>query len=336
VIAVRAGGPSEVTIANVPPEDAHAIAGLTTEGYVDNKAATYGFSFFPLNFNSSASTAPGGEPVKYIFRQAYFRQALQHLIDQQAWIKAFFPGSARAECGPIPLAPPSPLAGPSAFSPTECAFSVSTARQLLAANGWKVAPGGTTTCVRPGTGPGECGAGIKAREGISFDVDYQVGVDSLQGEMLNLAQQASKVGIKMSLTPLAFQLILAAVQSPCQPSQSVCKWAALDALVTVAAYSYLPTGESLYNPGSTGNTESYADPKMTQLIAATITSPSSQEKRALTAYARYVELQLPVLFTPASIGTYFAGAGTLVAKDLGGYAANAFGFMNPEDWYFIK
>jgi peptide/nickel transport system substrate-binding protein len=112
----------------------------------------------------------------------------------------------------------------------------------------------------------------------------------------------------------------------------------LDALVAGWAYGpdYLPTGEPLYDPGSFDNPGSYANPKMTQLIAATIRSPASREKHAITAYAQYVKQQLPVLFTPASIGTYFAGAGTLVAKDLGGYAANAFGFMNPEDWYFVK
>ncbi len=338
VIAVRAGGPSLVTIANVPAENAHAVTGLTAEGYVDNKAASYSFAFLPLNFNSSASTAPGGEPVRYIFRQAYFRQAMQHLVDQGAWIKAFFQGRARPECGPIPLAPPSPLANPSAFSASSCAFSVPTARRMLTANGWKVAPGGTTTCVRPGTRPGECGAGIKAGEGISFDVDYQSGIDSLQGEMGDLVEQARKVGIKISLTPVALQVVFGFL-SPCRPSQSVCKWAAFDAAVAGWIYGpdYLPTGESLYNPGSSGNAGSYADSEMTKLIAATITSPtSSQEKHALAAYAQYVKRQLPVLFTPASIGTYNAGAGTLVAKNLGGYAANALGLMNPEDWYFTK
>jgi peptide/nickel transport system substrate-binding protein len=101
--------------------------------------------------------------------------------------------------------------------------------------------------------------------------------------------------------------------------------------------AYLPTGESLYNPGTAGDAESYTDWKMTQLITATATSPASQEARALTAYGQYVKQQLPVLFTPSSIGAYGPGmAGTLVAKNLGGYAANALGEMNPEDWYFTR
>jgi len=43
-----------------------------------------------------------------------------------------------------------------------------------------------------------------------------------------------------------------------------------------------------------------------------------------------------VLFGPTSIGTYQGDAGTLVNSKLGGYAANALGLMNPEDWYFTK
>ena len=49
-----------------------------------------------------------------------------------------------------------------------------------------------------------------------------------------------------------------------------------------------------------------------------------------------MEQSLPVVFGPTSIGTYQGDAGTLVAKNLGGYAANALGWMNPEDWYFTK
>jgi hypothetical protein len=43
-----------------------------------------------------------------------------------------------------------------------------------------------------------------------------------------------------------------------------------------------------------------------------------------------------VVFDPTQIRTYANDAGTLVAKNLGGYAANALGLMNPEDWYFTR
>jgi peptide/nickel transport system substrate-binding protein len=124
---------------------------------------------------------------------------------------------------------------------------------------------------------------------------------------------------------------------PCTPTQSTCKWQAENfGAGWIYGPDYMPTGEPLYNPGAPGNFGSYSDPKMTQLIRATITAPTGSEATALTAYDNYVEQQLPVVFQPSQTGTYFGGAGTLVAKNLGGYAANAFGYMNPEDWYFTK
>ncbi len=335
-IALRSGGPSAVTIANIPPEDAPAIPTLAAEGYDVNSAASYSFDYFPLNFNSSSPTAPGGEPVRYVFRQAYFRQALQHLVDQQGWINAFDHGTASPTCGSIPLAPPSPLVNAPAVSTRACAFSVFAARQLLSANGWKVVPGGTTTCVKPGTGPGDCGAGIKPGEGISFNVDYASGAVSLQDEMEDLATQGRKIGVDISLTTHIFASVTSAAM-PCRPMQPACRWTA-ENWGAGWAYGpdYLPTGEPLYDPGSAANAGSYSDPKMTRLTTQTITGPASQEPQALTAYAQYVEQQLPVIFGPTQIGTYAADAGTLVAKNLGGYAANALGLMNPEDWYFTK
>ena len=332
----RSGGPSTITVGNVPSQYAPQLSTLGAEGYDVNKAASYSFNYFPLNFNSSAATSPGGEPVRYVFRQAYFRQAFQHLIDQQGWIKAFLFDTASPTCGPIPLAPPSPLASASAVNMSSCAFSVSDAQSLLTANGWKVAPGGTTTCVKPGTGAGECGAGINAGEGISFNLDYQSGVVAVQDEMNDLAANAKKIGINLSLTTHPFGTVVATAV-PCMPSQSTCKWTAENwGAGWIYGPDYLPTGEPLYNPGSAANAGSYSDPKMTQLIGGTITAPASAESTDLSTYANYVASQVPVVFGPTSVGTYGGQAATLVDSKLGGYAANALGLMNPEDWYFTK
>jgi len=335
-IALRSGGPSAVTVANLPSQYTSAIPTLTSEGYELNRAASYSFQYFPLNLNSSATTSPGGEPVRYVFRQEYFRRAFQHLVDQQGWITAFFLGSANPTCGPIPLSPPSPLANPAIISTAPCAFSVAAAAQLLNANGWNVVPGGTTTCVTPGTGAGACGAGIKAGEGISFIVDYLSGDATVHEEMKDLAAQARRVGINLSLTTHPFNTVAGAA-NPCTPNQTTCKWTAENcACGWIYGPDYLPTGEDLYFPAAANNVGSYSDPKMTQLIEASITGPPDSEEMALTAYDNYAEQQLPVVFEPTQIGTYLSDAGTLVAKNLGGYAANALGLMNPEDWYFTR
>jgi peptide/nickel transport system substrate-binding protein len=329
---IRSGGPSAITIGNIPAQYAAQATQLAAEGYTYNKAASYSFNYFPLNLNSNASTSPGGEPVRYIFRQTYFRQAFQHLIDQQGWITAFLHNTAVPTCGPIPTAPPSPLANPAAVPFTPCAFSVAEAKTLLTSHGWKVVPGGTTTCQNPTL----CGTGIKKGEGISFNVDYQSGVVAIQDEMNDLASNAGKVGIRLSLTNHPFQTVVA-TGSPCAPSAAACKWTAENwGAGWIYGPDYLPTGEPLYAPGAAANASSFSDPLVTSLIVKTITGPLSQESSALTTYAKVVSEQLPVVFGPTSIGTYQGDAGTLVAKDLGGYAANALGLMNPEDWYFTK
>jgi peptide/nickel transport system substrate-binding protein len=332
----RSGGPSAVTVGNVPAQYAPQLSALASQGYTVNKAASYSFNYFPLNFNSNATTSPGNEPVRYVFRQPYFREAFQHLIDQQGWITAYLSGTASPTCGPIPLAPPSPLVSSSAVSLGPCAYSVSTGKQLLSANGWKVVPSGTTTCVKPGTAAGDCGAGINAGEGISFTIDYESGVVSVQDEMNDLAANAKKLGINISLVTHPFNSVVATAV-PCTPNLSRCKWTAeYWGAGWIYGPDYLPTGEPLYNPGAAANAGSYTDSKMTQEITSTITAAPSSEAHDLSAYSQYASTQVPVVFTPTPLGTYGGNAAVVVDSKLGGYAANALGLMNPEDWYFTK
>jgi peptide/nickel transport system substrate-binding protein len=324
----RSGGPKAVTVGNVPSQYAPQLSQLGSEGYVVNKAASYSFNYFPLNFNNPT--------VGPVFRQAYFRQAFQHLIDQDGWINAFLNHTAIPTYSPIPLSPPSPLVSASAVSTNPYPFSVSAAKQLLTANGWKVVPGGTSTCVKPGTAAGECGAGIKQGEGISFNLDYESGVVAIQSEMNDLLAQAKKIGITLNLTSHPFQTVVGAAV-PCTANQPTCKWEAENwGAGWIYGPDYLPTGESLYNPGAAANAGSYTDPATTSLITATITGPAASETQALTAYAKRIEQQVPVVFGPTSVGTYGGNAAVLVDKTLGGYAANALGLMTPEDWYFTK
>ncbi len=330
--SIRSGGPKSITIGNVPSQYAPQLTSLASEGYVLDKAGSYSFNYFPLNLNSGATTSPGNEPVRYIFRQTYFRNVLQHLIDQDGWIHAFLYNTANPTCGPIPFTPPSPLVNTSAISFSPCAFSPSEAKQLLTSHGWKVVPNGTTTCQNPSL----CGAGIKKGEGISFNLDYQSGVVAIEDEMNDLAAQAKKLGISISLTTHPFDTVVATA-APCTPSQATCKWTAENwGAGWIYGPSYLPTGEPLYNPGSAANAGSYSNAEMTSLISKTITGPLSSENGAITAYAKYVSQQDPVIFGPTSVGTFGGYAATLVAKDLGGYAANALGFLEPQFWYFTK
>jgi peptide/nickel transport system substrate-binding protein len=204
---------------------------------------------------------------------------------------------------------------------------------VLRSHGWKVVPGGRTTCENSAL----CGQGIKTGEGITFNIDYESGVVTVEDEMNDLAAQARKVGIHINLTTHPFNAVLSAAAT-CTMSQSTCNWTGANWGSPTWPYflDYLPTGESLFNAGSAANLANYSDPTTSKLIARTITGPLRQEKAALTAFATNVARTLPVVFAPDSIGTYRAGAGVVIDKHVGGYAANADGLMNPEDWYFVK
>ncbi|MFZ0381957.1 MAG: hypothetical protein WAL38_29285 [Solirubrobacteraceae bacterium] len=243
--------------------------------------------------------------------------------------------AAIATYGPIPSDPPSPLVSFNATT-NPFPFSVKAAAQLLSSHGWEVVPGGTSTCQHPGTGPAECGAGITAGEGISFNLDYQAGVATVEGEMGDLAAQARQVGINLQLISHPFDTVISTATA-CQPTQPTCNWTAENwGAGWIYGPDFLPTGETLYYPGAVANYGRYDDPQANKLVAAAITAPPSQFQQAMTAYATYIEDQAPVVWGPTSIGTYQGGAGTLVARNLGGYAANALGYMNPEDLSFTR
>ncbi|MGH9074553.1 MAG: ABC transporter substrate-binding protein, partial [Acidimicrobiales bacterium] len=79
-----------------------------------------------------------------LLQQLYVRQALQHLVDQQAIVADAYGGYASPTYGPVPLAPPNPYASP-AEAADPYPFSVSDAAQLLSSHGWQVTPGGPDT-----------------------------------------------------------------------------------------------------------------------------------------------------------------------------------------------
>jgi peptide/nickel transport system substrate-binding protein len=324
---IRAGGPNALTIANLPATYAPQTATVEAQGYTLNKGASYSVNFFPLNLNN-----PKMGPI---FKQTYFRQAFQHLIDQPGWINAFLHNTANQTVSPIPSNPPNPLVSYNA-STNPFAFSTSAASQLLTSHGWKVAPGGTTTCQSAGTGANQCGAGITAGEGISFNIDYESGAPAVESEMNDLVAQAKQVGISIDLTSHPFNTVISTA-TQCSAGQPTCNWTAENwGAGWIYAPDFLPTGESLFLTGASANFSNYNDAGANSVINATIFGPQSQEKQALSNYAQYMEQNLPVVFGPTSIGTYAGDAGQLLSNKLGGYTANAFGYLTPETYYLAK
>ena len=323
---VKAGGPSALTIAYLPAQDEPQKSSVVAQGYSDNLASYYGINYFPLNLHNPT--------VGPVFSQLYFRQAFQHLIDQNGWITSILHGTAVNTYGPIPLAPPSSLLAGATSTTNPFPFSESAASKLLTANGWKVVPNGATSCIKPGTAAGDCGTGIKQGETISFNIDYASGIQALQSEMLDLQSDAKAVGIKINLTEHPFGNVIGSAVN-CTSTQPACKWTAENwGAGWIYSPDYYPSGEDLFATGAEANYGSYDNPKMDSLINSTIVG--SNTVAGMKAFNQYAESQLPVVWGPTSIGTFGASAGTLVSGKLGGYTANAFGNLVPEQWYLTK
>jgi len=104
-------------------------------------------------------------------------------------------------------------------------------------------------------------------------------VASVHEEMNDLAAQARRVGINLSLTTHSFNPVIG-VAVPCTPTQATCKWTAENWDASwIYGPDYMPTGEPLYNPGDLNNAGSYSDPKMTQLIQASPGPPAPRPRR---------------------------------------------------------
>ena len=187
---------------DVPQLNAVKRAGYHVFGYPD-----WGFTY--VNYNFADKTGD----FNNIIHQLYVRQALAHLENEEGYVKAFFHGAGGLAYGPIPAVPVSPYTPENALK-NPFPYSVSAAGSLLKSHGWNVVPGGTSTCAKPGTGPGECGAGIPAGTKLTFNVLY-ASQPVIIGEMLtDWASQAKKVGIDIVLKSDTFNHVITIADDP--------------------------------------------------------------------------------------------------------------------------
>ncbi len=321
------GGPGaatsgdQISVGYVPDNDLPQSGALEAQGYQLVGWYPFQFDYFEPNFNNPQ--------VGPILRELYFREAFQHLVDQQGWIRAYYGGLGLATYGPVPASPPNPYADANA-SVNPYPFSVSAARTLLSGHGWKVVPNGVTTCARPGTGPSECGKGIGAGEGLNFTLMYPSGLVYTDGAMVDLQSVAKQVGIEIALKEVTPTTIASTILS-CLPSQAACTWQLGQyGAGWVFEPDHYPSGEEIFETGALGNVANYSNATTDRLIAATTKAPVSGARAALDAYQDQVRLELPNFWQPSP--------GTLVTlqSNLHGFVPNAYGFISPEEWYFTK
>jgi peptide/nickel transport system substrate-binding protein len=315
------GSGPQISVGYVPDTDVPQSPALKSQGYRLSAFYPFGFDYFEPNFNNPT--------VGPILRQLYFRQAFQHLVDQRGWIHAYYQGLGVPTYSPVPAEPTNPYADRSARS-DPYPFSVTAAARILKAHGWRVRPNRTSSCVRAGTGAGECGAGIAAGKQLRFTLMYPSGMSSTDGAMVELQSVARQAGIEIQLKQVTTATITAEIE-PCKPHSAACSWQLGQyGAAWVFAPAHYPTGEEIFQTGALGNVGSYSDPAVDRLIRATTTGTARVAQRALDAYANAVRQRLPDFWQPSP--------GTLLSfqSNLAGATPNAYGYLSPEEWYFTK
>ncbi len=296
--AVHSGS---VTIGYIPTQDLGSqLRSLEkTEGYAYSPWYTSAFNALDFNFTNPT--------VGPIFKQLYFRQAFQSLINQPEYIKDFNAGVGTITNGPVPGYPAdnsdeSPLEAKGLVYP----FSASRAAALLRANGWSVELGGTSYCAKPGSGDGQCGAGIRAHASLTVQLLYPSGSPSLDNEMAVLKSTMQKdAGIDIQLREEPVNQVTGVVSAGCTYTSPCADWQVATEANTGVSWvydpDYLPTGGELFLPGSNSNQGDYSSTTANTLIAATHTAPTARaETQALFSYEDYLARSLPVAWLPTS------------------------------------
>ncbi|MHB8394238.1 MAG: ABC transporter substrate-binding protein [Candidatus Dormibacteria bacterium] len=284
-----------LTIGYIPSQDLPQKAQLQKQqNYSFAPWYNFGFVYFPYNF-----TNPTAGPI---FKQLYFRQAFQSLVNQPQYIKDFWGGIGSIDNGPVPTYPAknadeSPLEANGQIYP----YSTSKAVSLLKDNGWTVNPGGTSVCKKAGSAAGDCGAGVAAGAAANFTLLYQAGVTALTNEMEALQSTLKSVaGIDLTLSSAPFGQVISTAFGGCTPTSPCTNWQFANwGGGWVYSPDYLPTGGELFSTGASSNPGYYNSSTANSLIAATHTAATAAaETAALFKYQDYIGQQLPVVFMP--------------------------------------
>jgi peptide/nickel transport system substrate-binding protein len=280
----------------------------------------WAINYFPYNFNSTGDGGNAGS----IYKQLYFRQAVQYLVDQPLYNNKIFKGYSVGTYGPVPSQPPNSFVS-TLVEDNPYPYNPGKAVTLLKEHGWKVVPGGTSTCQTPGTAANECGAGIKKGAKLAFNLQYAAGTTSTT-ELMNAEKSSwEQAGINMSLSQGSFNTVIGNAV-PCTPGSKGCSWELENwGAGWIFAPDYYPTGEEIFQTGAGSNSGSYSDPTNDANILATNTTQTP-----LTTYENYLAEQLPVIYQPNAGNPLYE-----IQKNLSGFTpASPLQGINPENWRF--
>ncbi|MGH9104969.1 MAG: ABC transporter substrate-binding protein [Acidimicrobiales bacterium] len=318
--ALRSGS-SALDVGYIPTQDIPAISQIKAEGFKVTPIPVWGFDYIIPNQKN-----PDVGPV---LSQTYMRQVLAHLVDQGTMISHFMHGFGTPTYGPTPVHPKgNPFVSKSELH-NPYPYSVADAEGLLRSHGWKVDPGGTDVCTKPG--PAGCGAGVTAGQKLSLNLLYSSGSTILTQDTDLFQSDAAQAGVQINPKSLDFDSVIAQVQA-CTPKGKgtpKCNWQ-LGEYGGISEATY-PGGDGLLNTGGAFNAGQYSNPTLDRLIQDSTTA------KTLATYKQYEDLVVkeePWIWQPVPDNMI------ATAKNLTGYGLTSefdgggFGYIEPNYWAF--
>jgi peptide/nickel transport system substrate-binding protein len=309
---------SGVDFGYVPFNDAAQVSRVTGDGYTVQAWPAWGINYVFMNYAAPQAGA--------LFQQLYLRQAMQHLINEPGYIKAFLDGYAYPTYGPVPMRPASDFVSPQQTT-NPYPYSPATAISLLRAHGWKIVPSGTDTCQRPGSGPNECGAGIASGAKLTFSFEYATGSAAENEEVAALQSSFAQAGIKVAPSGAPFPTVTGGMTPDCLKPNCWQMAYVGEAWLFDPGYNE-PDGAILFGSNGPSNLGGYSSSQADTLIGRL----GSGGLPALYAYQDYLAKQLPGLWMPQTDTQISA----VNSKLRGVFPLDPLENVYPEDWYFVK
>jgi len=275
----------QLEVGAVPFTSLAQVPALQRTGYNVYGYPSFGFAYMLFNFKNTTGH------FDKIIAQPYVRQALAHLQDQPSLIKGVFRTAASASYGPVPAAPKSEFTPDNALT-NPYPFDVTAAGKLLTDNGWTVVPNGTTTCTKPGSAAGQCGAGIPAGTPLSWNFFYSNQPATTGQQVTALVSAAKQIGITISTSSKTFNFLIQNYSDVSAPANTN-KWAMMD--FGGFSVSNYPTTNQIFNTTGSYNFGGYTDKKADSLIQDSV---FGSDPKAVSKEAAYITSSLPAIFQP--------------------------------------
>jgi peptide/nickel transport system substrate-binding protein len=317
--ALRSG--TSLDVAPLPLNDIKQAQALTSNGYSVTSVPISGTAGIIPNF-VNAEVGP-------VLSQLYIRQAMESLINRPQLVEKVYNGYADPGNGPVSVKATASWASPLEKSGGPYPYNPESAKSLLQSHGWKVVPGGVSTCTSPGTGATQCGAGIKAGQPLTFNLVYSSGRATTDQQNAAIKSSEAQAGITLNLRSEPFDTLISntGICTKASHPKASCGWQLVE--FGYNPYPLYPTGTTLFDTGGSSNLGGYSDPTMDKLIQATQYSSSTE---AFTAYEDYAARQLPNLWLPLREGVI-----VYRSKLQGIVPLNPFSSANTfEDWSFTS